>query len=61
MYNDTVQERDQWECVQLLAVPRHPLPGQHVHHHAAHSVVPATGEDEDVRIRLVKPMDRLQL
>ena len=37
------QKRDQWDCLQLQPVPHDPVSRQHVHHHAAHPVVPATG------------------
>ena len=40
------QKWNQWDSVQLQPVPHKPLSGQHVHHHAAHPVVPATGNYE---------------
>ena len=40
------QKWNQWDSVQLQPVPHEPLSGQHVHHHAAHPVVPATGNYE---------------
>ena len=57
------QERDHGDGLQLRHVPRHHVSGQHVHHHAAHSVVSAPGSYKtksfESRVREKKKMTKV--
>ena len=48
------QERDHGDGLQLRHVPRHHVSGKHVHHHAAHTVVSASGSYKLTRQKILK-------